>query len=72
MTIGEQVRNARESKHMTIARLEELTGVTVHTIGRFERGIISSRIDTIELVLDALGYHLEVVPNGIEPDCQWK
>lgn len=55
-TIGERLRNIRESKGLTIDQLSEKCGLTSGHIGRIERDDSRNpRYETIEKLADALG-----------------
>jgi len=56
---GKGIREARESKGMTIANLAYKTGYSTETISRMEHGYNVKAITMID-VLSALGYELAI------------
>jgi transcriptional regulator with XRE-family HTH domain len=62
--IGEIIRYIREEQRYTRKHLEVCCGVRQQTIGRIENTGLGN-IKSVETILSALGYELEVVPiNG--------
>lgn len=55
MSIGKRIKDARESRGMTLEELSVYAGVTRQTLSRYETGIINNiPSDKIELIADAL------------------
>lgn len=72
--IGEVIRCIREKKGYTRKYLANCCGIDHKTIGRIENTGYGN-IKSVEAVLSALGYELEVVPLQIDftqTDCGWK
>ena len=62
MVASELLRYARSKANLSQRELGRRAGVTQASIARIERGRISPRFDTLERLLDACGFELEVVP----------
>lgn len=63
--IGEVIRYIREESGYTMKYLADCCGITRQTIGRIEKNTGHANIKSVEAILSALGYMLEVVPiNG--------
>jgi len=58
------VRNARKQSGLTQAELAERAGVTQSVIARLERSGANPTLDTLERLLDAAGYELELRANA--------
>lgn len=54
MSIGDNIRNRRKQKKMTLEELSLFAGVTRQTLSRYENGIIAVPKDRIELIAKAL------------------
>lgn len=54
MTRGEHMRSVREASGLTQAELAARAGVSHQTLGYIERDVTSPRLDTLELLADAL------------------
>ena len=61
MEIQEKVRLIRNMKGWSQKKLSERSGVNVNTIMNFENGKVSSSIDTVIYILNAMGYTLNIV-----------
>lgn len=59
MNRGEAMREARKKAGMTMRQLAAISGVSHPEIGYLERGEINGKIDTIELLADALGLSID-------------
>ena len=55
MTIGEKIKNIRESKGLTQIQLSELSKIHVSTIRKYELGIRNPKPDQIERIANGLG-----------------
>ncbi|MFW3459722.1 helix-turn-helix transcriptional regulator [Streptomyces microflavus] len=53
-TLGDRIRLARLSRHLSQERLGELSGQDRQTINRIEQGHVSTRIDTLFRIARAL------------------
>ena len=53
----------REEKNFNRHTLADKAGMTNVAIGYYENGKRYPRFDSLELILDALGYHIEFVKN---------
>ena len=60
VSIGRQLREAREAKGWTLRYLAKLTGIAFNHIGRIEQGKYNVTIDTLAVIADALGLGLEL------------
>jgi transcriptional regulator with XRE-family HTH domain len=66
---GRMVRFARRRANLTQRELSAKAGVPQETIARIERGRVDPRIGTLDRLLEACGYGLEVEPRlGIGVD----
>lgn len=54
MTIGDNIREKRKQKKMTLEELSRFAGVSRQTLSRYENGIIAVPNDRIELIAKAL------------------
>lgn len=52
--IGTRIRDARALRRLSQERLGELSGVDRQTINRIEQGHVSTRIDTLMRIAEAL------------------
>lgn len=69
MKAGRIVRQARRRAGLSQRALAEATGVLQPQIARIESGAISPRLDTLERLLSATGWTLELSPRiGIGVD----
>lgn len=59
--LGERLREARESKGMTTADLERLTGIRAKNIENIEDGRFDATIDVLGNLGDAIGCHVDFV-----------
>lgn len=66
MTSGELIRDARSRHGLTQARLALRAGTTQSAISRLERDEISPAVDTVELLLAAMGERLELSGRPLE------
>lgn len=55
MTIGERIRNSRINAGMTQKELGSRMGVDSATVGKYERGILNPKLQTLEKIAAALG-----------------
>jgi transcriptional regulator with XRE-family HTH domain len=63
----ELVRIARERAGLTQRALAERAGTTQSVVGRIEAGIGSPRVETVERLVEAAGFHVRVVLEPIMP-----
>lgn len=61
MSIGQQIRNARDKQGLTQTELAAKAGVSRPTVARVELGVAIS-IATLERIADALGLDVGLVP----------
>ena len=59
--IGKRVRIERTKKGLTITQLAELTGLSVVTICRLEKGIIHARLCNLQKIADALNRKVSTI-----------
>lgn len=62
--IGQRVKQRRKWNGMTLKNLADKAGVSVSFLVTLERGGSGTRIDTLDLVADALGVKLEWLVYG--------
>lgn len=62
-----QLADLREKEKLSQRNLSEQTGLAQSVISKMESGKTSPRVDTFINALSAIGYHLEIVPNEINP-----
>jgi transcriptional regulator with XRE-family HTH domain len=62
MVASEVLRYARSKASLSQRELGARAGVTQASIARIEQGRISPRFETLDRLLDACGFELEVVP----------
>ncbi len=62
MRVSEAVRAARRSAGLSQRKLAELAGVPQSTIARVELETIEPRSSTVEKILGAAGYEIEIEP----------
>lgn len=62
MDAGRIVRYAREKKNLSQRELGRRAGVTQAAIARIEEGKTSPRFATLERLLNACGFELEIIP----------
>ncbi len=59
--IGLRIRELRKDKGLTQKYLSELSGISRVTLGKLERGEVSSiSIKTLDIILDALSYEIDI------------
>ncbi|MBR4183664.1 MAG: helix-turn-helix domain-containing protein [Lachnospiraceae bacterium] len=58
MNIGRKLKTIRQKKGCTRYRLTQITGISGHHIKGIEEGTRQPTIDTLERLLEALGYSL--------------
>lgn len=66
--IGRSLRSARRQAGLTQAETAELAGVSRESVSLLENGHRSMRIETLNAVLDVLGYNIAFLPRS--PDEQ--
>jgi transcriptional regulator with XRE-family HTH domain len=64
IALGEVVRAHRKDQGMRIDDAASLMGVSVDLLSSLENGKRSVRIDKLQIVLDALGLSLAIVPKN--------
>lgn len=63
---AEWLRNEMEKQHISHYKINQLTGLSYMTIRHYLDGARSPRLNTIKVLLDVLGMHIEIVPNHKE------
>lgn len=58
MNIGDEISNVRKKRGLTLRQLSEMTGVSITTIHRIEKGQVSPRADTVAKLGSSLGLKL--------------
>lgn len=56
---GEAMKAARAAAGLSLRDLADLSGVSAQTISRLERGVREGRVDTVELLADALSLTID-------------
>lgn len=59
--IGKRVKLERTKKGLTITKLAEITGISVVTICRLEKGLIHARLCNLQKIADALNIELNKI-----------
>jgi transcriptional regulator with XRE-family HTH domain len=62
MTAADALRYARSKANLSQRELGRRAGATQATISRIEDGLISPRFDTLERLLSACGFELQLIP----------
>ena len=57
MTVGEKIRSSRVNAGLTQKELGDKMGVDSATVGKYERGILNPKLQTLEKIAAALGGH---------------
>jgi len=66
--IGPKIRSLRKEAGITQQSLAKLAGISRITLGKLERGEIATvSIKTVDIVLNALGYELDINLHGSIP-----
>lgn len=60
MTVGELIRDVRKRHGLSQERLARRVGTRQSAISRLERNQLSPRVETLELLLRAMGERLEI------------
>lgn len=58
------LREIRERKNLKLREVEDLTGIDLNTISRYERGVISATVETARKIANALGVSVDELLNG--------
>lgn len=58
------LRQIRERRGLTLQQMEEITGIALNTISRYERGVISPNAETAVKIAQALGVTVDELLNG--------
>lgn len=53
--VGQQIRDARKEKNLTLKELGEKVGVSESVMSRYEKGKQNLTLETLQKVADALG-----------------
>jgi len=59
MTIGEELRDLRKNKRLTLDKLAEITGIAKATLSRIENNVVGGNYNTLKKISNALGITLE-------------
>lgn len=57
-SIGNQIRNIRMEKGLTLSDLSDMTGLSTGYLSQFERGITNIALDSLEKITDALDVNI--------------
>lgn len=60
--LAETIRDLRKKHDLSQGELAQISGVSLPSISRFERGKDTIRLDVLMKILDALGYRLDIMP----------
>jgi len=66
--IFQKIRDLRKQHGLTQTELADISGVSLPSISRLERGKESIRLDVLVKILDCLGYQLTVKPKAHQSD----
>lgn len=66
--IPERIRALRKSHGISQGELAEISGVSLPSISRLERGKETIRLDVLIKILECLGYELEIKPKSNIPE----
>ena len=59
--IGPKIKELRKNKEITQEHLSKLSGISRVTLGKLERGEVSSvSIKTLDLILNVLSYEIDI------------
>ena len=58
MKPGEKIKEIRESKGITQKALAKSAGIMPSTLGKYERGVLNPKIETVEKIAKALDCHV--------------
>lgn len=58
--VGQKIKYLRNENKVTQKELAELTGIPQGKISQIENGQINLTLKTVELIFDALGYHVQI------------
>lgn len=64
--LGEQIKKRRKSLKVTQRHLADLSGVSINTLTKIERGEGNPRLQILERILDTLGLELSTHIKSIE------
>lgn len=59
---AQTIRNLRKQHGITQSQLADISGVSLPTISRIERGKETVRLDVLNKLIDCLGYELVIRP----------
>ena len=63
--LGSKIKALRKEKKLTQEQLSKLCGISRVTLGKLERGEVSSvSIKTLDLMLSALSYEIDFISNN--------
>lgn len=65
VALGNAIRNARQSAHLSQSQLHKTTGISIRTISRLETGKGSAPLKTLEQIAEATGTKLKI---GFDPN----
>ena len=69
MEILQALKDAREQSGLKQRQVSEMTGISQSTIARLETFTHIPRVDTVQTILNALGYRLAVVKIEEDKPC---
>ena len=58
------LREIRERRGLTLQQMEDITGIALNTISRYERGVISPNAETALKIAQSLGVTVDELLNG--------
>ena len=65
-TFATEIKSLRKKHHISQKELADLSGVSLPSINRMERGKETIRLDILVKVLNCLGYELHVRPKTFD------
>lgn len=68
MTPGELIRQTRQRRGLSQERLAIRAGTKQSAVSRLERGQVSPTFESLQLLMNAMGYQVELVPKPMRRD----
>lgn len=67
-TIGQRIKEIREKKKITQKQLSEACGILYQTIGKYERGVLNPKLETIRKIAYGLDVPMSEIIGDILDD----
>lgn len=68
MSVGENIKKIREEKGMTQKELAEKCGIIYQTIGKYERGLLNPKMETLVKIANAMDVYASDLLKGVNND----